>query len=141
MTTFEERFAERRHGTMLELVGLRFVEVNERHALLEMPFRSDLAQFTGVFHAGALLTLADTAATAACLHAIDPTGADGSAPFPLAVQVSANLIRNTGAGIVTAESVLLHRGRTTMVAETKVRDDQGRVLVAVTSTHMVLPGR
>ncbi|MGH2585806.1 MAG: PaaI family thioesterase, partial [Dehalococcoidia bacterium] len=56
----------------------------------------------------------------------------------LAIQLSANLIRNTGSGTATAEAKLVHRGRTTMVAETTVRDDQGRTLVIVTTTHIVL---
>jgi uncharacterized protein (TIGR00369 family) len=125
---------------MLEHVGLRIVEVDDRHAVATMDFRPELAQPTGVFHAGALLTLADSTATLACMHAVDPGGADGEAPFPLAVQISINLIRNTGEGTVTAEAVLRHRGRTMLVAETTVRDEQGRDLAVVVSTHLVLGG-
>ena len=59
--------------------------------------------------------------------------------FPLAIQLSANLVRNTGEGKVTAEARLTHRGRTTMVVGTTVRDARGRTLVVCTTTHVVLP--
>lgn len=134
----EETVREQARGTMLETIGYRLLEVNEQHALAEMDFRPALAQFTGLFHAGALLALADSTATAACMYAVDPEGGFDPATFPLAIQISANLIRNTGEGAAVAEARLIHRGRTTMVAETVVRDRRGRMLAAVTSTHLVL---
>jgi 1,4-dihydroxy-2-naphthoyl-CoA hydrolase len=140
MPGLAENVARRAKGTMLDHVGLRIVEVNDQHAVSTMDFRPELSQPTGLFHAGALLTLADSTATLACMQAVDPSGSDGAAPFPLAVQISMNLIRNTGAGSVTAESVLRHRGRTMLVAETTLRDDRGRDLAIVISTHLVLAG-
>jgi 1,4-dihydroxy-2-naphthoyl-CoA hydrolase len=133
MSDIIDAIARRAMGTMLDTVGFRLVELNAEHAVAEMGFRPDLAQLTGLFHAGALLALADSTATSLCISAADPEGTFDPSRFPLAVQLSANLIRNTGAGTVTAEARLLHKGRTTMV-----RDGQGRLLVAVTSTHLVL---
>lgn len=141
MSDFLEVLRRRARGTMLETADITFHSVTDGRALASMPFRSALAQLTGRFHAGALLTLADSAATAACMHAVDPTGGDPGAAFPLAVQISANVIGNVGAGTVTAEANLVHRGRTTMVAQTTVRDEQGRLLLLVTSTHLVLGAR
>lgn len=123
---------------MQETMGIRLVEATDEHTVMEMPFRPAVAQLTGLFHTGSLLTLADGTATVACLYALDPTGAQADTPFPLAVQVSANLIRNTGSGTVRAEAKLIHRGRTTMVVETAVRDEQDRLLVLATTTHLVL---
>lgn len=141
MPDFLEGLRRRARGTMLEMAGIAFHTVADGHAVASMSFRPELAQLTGRFHAGALLTLADSAATAACMEAVDPTGADPRASFPLAVQISANLIGNVGAGTVTAEANLVHRGRTTMVVETTVRDEQGRLLLLMTSTHLVLGPR
>lgn len=140
MSTLAEEIRRRAVGTMLETVGLRLLEVNEQRALAEMEFQPGLAQLTGVFHTGALLTLADSAATAVSMHAVDPAGAVDATAFPLAIQLSANLIRNVGAGKVTAEARPLHRGRTTLVVETTLRDEQGRLLAVVTTTHLVLSG-
>ena len=133
-----ETMRRRGRGTMLETIDYRVIEANDEHVLAEMAFRPELAQLTGLFHTGALLTLADTAATTACLHALDPSGSFEPGRFPLAVQLSANLIRNTGSGTATAEAKLVHRGRTTLVVQTTVRDDQARTLAIVTTTHLVL---
>ena len=140
MAAILEALARAAQGTMLEAAGLRFVEVNEQHALAEMAFRPELAQLTGLFHTGALVTLADSTATAACMYAVDPSGAFDPSTFPLAIQMSANMIRNTNAGTVTAEATMRHRGRTTMVVETTVRDERGRALLILTTTHLVLSG-
>lgn len=140
MSALFDAIARRRVGTMLDTIGLRLVELNEEHAVAEMAFKPGLDQLTGLFHTGALLTLADSAATSACLYATDPEGTMDPARFPLAIQLSANLIRNTTGGTVTAEARLVHRGRTTMVAETAVRDAEGRLLLLLTSTHLILAG-
>jgi uncharacterized protein (TIGR00369 family) len=43
------------------------------------------------------------------------------------------------AGIVRAESTPLHRGKTTMVWQTRVTDESGRLLSLTIQTQMVLP--
>src|SRR5262245_65591731 len=81
---------ERIRGTFIELIGLRMIEVTSERAVAEMPFIPQLQQLTSVFHAEALLTLADTTATFACMYWSRGT-IDGSAePFPLTFQLSPN---------------------------------------------------
>jgi uncharacterized protein (TIGR00369 family) len=137
MTDIADKINARGRGTMADTVGMRFVEISAERVVAEMEFRPELGQPTGVFHAGALLTLADTVATAACVQVVSPGDIDPTR-FPLTVQLSANLIRNTNHGMVTAEARLIHQGRTTLVAQTEVRDQDGRLLVAVTTTHLAL---
>jgi len=127
-------------STMMATIGYRLVDVNDERALAEMPFRDEVAQLTGLFHTGALLALADSCATALCMHQVDPTGAVDPSRFPFAIQLSANLVRNSGRGTAAAEARWVHKGRTTQVVETSVRDSDGRLLVAVTTTHVVLGG-
>jgi 1,4-dihydroxy-2-naphthoyl-CoA hydrolase len=138
MSDFIDKLQELTRGTMMETIGYQVREITDEHVVAEMTFKPELAQLTGLFHTGALLTLADTAATRMCVHAVSPDADLDPATFPLAIQLSANLIRNTGSGTATAEARLVHRGRTTMVAETTVRDEQGRTLVIVVTTHIVL---
>jgi uncharacterized protein (TIGR00369 family) len=59
-------------------------------------------------------------------------------PFPLAVQVSSSLLRNTDHGKVIAESRVVHAGRTMMVCEGEVKDEADRLLCTVTTTHLVV---
>jgi uncharacterized protein (TIGR00369 family) len=127
---------ERIRGTFIELIGLKILEVNSERAVTEMPFAPQLLQLTGVFHAGALLTLADTTATLASMYWSSGT-LDGSAEqFPFTIQLSTNLLRNTNHGTVRAEATPVHRGRTTMVVETRLTDTDGRLLIVMTTTHL-----
>ena len=82
-----------------------------------LDFEPRLTQPTGLFHAGAIIALADETATAAAMEEINPTGAFRPELFPLTLQMSANVIRNTNQGALVAEAQTLHRGRTTMPAD------------------------
>jgi uncharacterized protein (TIGR00369 family) len=132
------RLNERAKGTNVEARGTHFVEVSAERALAELAFRPDLAQLTGLFHGGVILSLADETATACSLAHVMPDGTWDPTKFPLTIQLSANLIRNTNTGKLIAEAVPLHRGRTSMVMQTTVRDEQGRVIALVTATLLVL---
>jgi 1,4-dihydroxy-2-naphthoyl-CoA hydrolase len=129
------RWQEAFRGTMMELVGFTIVSASKQLVIAELPFRADLRQVTGVFHAGALLTLADSAATAlANLHSQASSDEFDPARFPLTVQLNANFIRNSETSKLVAEAVPVHMGRRTMVVRTDVRDAGGRLLATVTNT-------
>ena len=136
--TAAERLNERAKGTNIEVRGTRFLEVSGARAVAELAFRPDLTQLTGLFHGGVIVSLADETATACSMHAVMPDGTWDPGKFPLTIQLSANLIRNTNAGKLIAEAVPLHKGRTSMVIQTTVRDDDGRVIAVVTATQLVL---
>jgi 1,4-dihydroxy-2-naphthoyl-CoA hydrolase len=133
-----ERLNERAKGTNVEARGTRFLEVSAERTVAELAFRPDLAQLTGLFHGGVILSLADETATACSVASVMPDGAWDPAKFPLTIQLSANLIRNTNTGKLIAEAVPLHRGRTSMVMQTTVRDEQGRVMALITATLLIL---
>jgi 1,4-dihydroxy-2-naphthoyl-CoA hydrolase len=133
-----ERLNERAKGTNVEARGTHFLEVSAERAVAELAFRPDLAQLTGLFHGGVILSLADETATACSVASVMPDGAWDPAKFPLTIQLSANLIRNTNTGKLIAEAVPLHRGRTSMVMQTTVRDEQGRMMAVITATLLVL---
>jgi len=126
-------------GNIILALGLRPVEESDERVVMEMPMSANVRQGTGVFAAGALMQLADVAATIVCQRSSGSTPEDPK-PFPLSVQISVNLLRNTDRGKAIAESRIVHRGRTMTVVESKVHDDAGRLLCIVTSTH-VAPGR
>jgi 1,4-dihydroxy-2-naphthoyl-CoA hydrolase len=127
---------ERIRGTFIELIGLRLIEVTSERAVAEMPFTPQLQQITGVLHAGALLTLADTTATFGSMYWSSGTLDGSAAQFPFTIQLSTNFLRNTNQGIVRAEAMPVHRGRTTMVVETRLSDADRRLLIVVTTTHL-----
>jgi uncharacterized protein (TIGR00369 family) len=126
------------HGNVILALGIRPTALDGERAVLEMPMSRNVRQGTGVFAAGALMQLADVGATSLIQHASGST-AENPQPFPLSVQISVNLLRNTDHGKATSESRFVQRGRTLTVVEPRVRDDEGRLLCIVTSTHVAVP--
>ena len=130
-------FNRRGAGTMIAAHGSRFIEVSTDRAVVELRFKPELTQLTGLFHAGAIISLADEACTAlASAHAMKDGGWDPG-KFPLTIQLSANLIRNTTHGTLIAEALPIHKGRTTVVVQSTVKDEHGRLLATVTATQIV----
>jgi uncharacterized protein (TIGR00369 family) len=135
-----KRGLEESGGNIILALGLRPLEEGPERVVMEMPYGPNVRQGTGVFAAGALIQLADVAATVVCFRSLDPTGERRDLPFPLSVQISANLLRNTDTGKATATARIVHKGRTMMVVESDVRDDRDRLLAVVTTTHLVAYG-
>ncbi len=120
-------------------LGIEAISASDSHVEMAIPLRPEIAQATGLFSAGALIQLADVAATMLCIRTVqrrDP-GAGKGTFFPLAVQMNAHLVGNTNEGRAVARSTLISAGRTVMVAQTPVRDEQGRDLILLTSTHII----
>jgi 1,4-dihydroxy-2-naphthoyl-CoA hydrolase len=131
---FAAKFNEWKRGTMIEAHGTHFVTAGQGRAVAQLDFKSALTQLTGLFHAGAIIALADETATAAAMWETNPTGELRPELFPLTLQLSVNLLRNTNHGTLTAEALVVHRGRTTIVVEVKVTDAQSRLIAALVAT-------
>ncbi len=95
--------------------------------------REELGNRNGVLHGGALMALADnlggTAATANLKDGQSTTTIESKTNFFAAIPVGS---------IAKAECTPLHRGRTTMVWQTKVMREDGRLAAIVTQTQLVL---
>jgi uncharacterized protein (TIGR00369 family) len=126
-------------GNVIAALGLRPVSSSPERVVMEMPMGPNVRQGTGVFAAGPLMQLADVGATILFQEAFGTP--EQSAPFPLSIQISMNLIRNTDHGKAMSESRFLHKGRRMSVIESRVTDDDGRLLCTVTSTHMPFEAR
>ena len=147
MAEFDDTWHEEWYGRMEEGGGniiaamrMRMVQASAELVVMEMPMSGNVRQGTGVFAAGALMQLADVAATMVCQRAAGSTP-DDPKPFPLSIQISMNLLRNTDHGKAITDSRAIHRGRTMTVVESKVHDEEGRLLCIVTSTHVAPGGR
>ena len=86
----------------------------------------------GVLHGGYLVALADSAA--ATLAFLDlPEGAATST-----IEAKTNFIAAVREGTVTARAELVHKGRTTIVVQTDVTDESGRLVSRTLQTQAVL---
>lgn len=117
------------------LMGVRLRELAQERVLAEMTVRPDLCTTGGILHGGAVMAFADTlGAIGTVLNLAEgkrTTTTDSSTKFIAGVKV------NT---VVTGESVALHRGRTTMVWQTSIRNAEGRLCAVVTQTQLVMDG-
>ncbi|MBI4640217.1 MAG: PaaI family thioesterase [Candidatus Tectomicrobia bacterium] len=136
-TAFAARLNEWKRGTMIEYHGTQFITAGQGRAVARLDFKPELTQLTGLFHAGAIIALADETATVAAMWETNPTGEFKPELFPLTLQLSTNLIRNTNHGTLTAEAQVIHRGRTTIVVEVKVTDDRPRLIATLVATLLV----
>jgi uncharacterized protein (TIGR00369 family) len=133
---FLKRLAGWARGTMIESHGTRFVSVGSGRAVAQLDFKPALAQLTGRFHAGAIVAFADETATCAAMWETNPSGELRPELFPLTLQLSVNLIRNADHGTLTAEAQIVHRGRTTVVVDVEVFDEQRRLVAKLAATQL-----
>lgn len=125
----------RHRGTGISItLGIEPVSASDEHVEMALPFRPEIGQSKGVFAAGGLLQLADSAATVLCRRVLAAREVEG---FPFLVQLNAHLVANAEDGRALARATMVSAGRTLMVVSTTVRDERGRDLVLVTSTHAV----
>lgn len=123
---------ERHRGFLPGLLGIRFVEATRDRVVAELAIRDELRTPGGVLHGGAIMALADTAgATATVLNL--PPGA-----WTTTLESKTNFFAAGREGTVRAETLPLHRGRRTMVWQTRVTDAAGRLLALTIQTQMVL---
>lgn len=115
------------------LLGLEVTTATSDEVVATLSWREELCTAGGVLHGGALMGLADTAG-AILAHLNLPPGASGTTTISSASQFT----RALRSGTARAVSHLLHRGRTTIVVETDVRDETGTLLARVTQTQAIL---
>jgi uncharacterized protein (TIGR00369 family) len=115
------------------LLGIRYVEAAPERVTAELDVRDDLCTSMSVGHGGALMAFADTlGAVATAINLPDGAGTT-------TLESKTNFFAPARAGTtITGECTPLHRGRRTMVWQTRITNADGRLLALVTQTQMVL---
>ena len=116
------------------LMGIDLVEATTEKIVATMLVRPDLCTAGNVCHGGAFMAFADTIGAVGTVMNLPPgtrtTTIESKTNFLGAAPVNTR---------VTAESTPLHRGKTTMVWQTMIRSEAGKLCAVVTQTQMVLP--
>ncbi len=116
-----------------KLLGIRFLSATAECVTAEMKVREDMCTRPAVLHGGALMALADT--LGGCATSLNLR--DGASTTTL--ESKTNFLAPAAVGTtVRAECVAIHRGRRTMVWQTRVTSEAGKLLAIVTQTQMVL---
>jgi len=117
-------------------LGIRTDEHTPDHVVLSLDWAPSLCTTNGVLHGGVIMALADSAGGACALLNL-PQDAAGTTT----IESKTNFLGAVRSGAVTATSTPLHRGGTTIVVETIVRDAAGKLIAKVTQTQLVLRKR
>lgn len=118
------------------LMGVRLTEVSPERIVAELVVRPDLCTSGGILHGGACMAFADT------LGALGTVVNLPDGKMTTTTDSSTKFIAGAKAGTtVQGESIALHRGRTTMVWQTRITNADGRLCSVVTQTQLVLDAR
>ena len=116
-----------------EFLGIKITHVSPERVTAELQARDELNNRFGILHGGAIMGLADnlggTATTANLKPGQSTTTIESKTNFFAAVPIG---------DVAYAECTPLHRGRTTMVWQTRITRRDGRLCAIVTQTQMVL---
>ena len=124
--------------TIMGLIGARLSRVEPGEVEIELPFRADLCQQHGFFHAGVTSTIADSAA-----------GYAGYSLFPvdssvLTVEFKINLLAPADGERLRAVGRVVKPGRTLTVTEAEVfvlKEGREKPCARLSQTLMCLDGR
>ena len=116
-----------------KVLGVEFVAAAPDRIVAELTVREDLCTRPAVLHGGAVMAFADTLGGVGTMLNL-PEGAGTTT-----IESKTNFIAAAPAGSrVRAEATPLHRGRRTMVWQTRISNAEGRLLALVTQTQLVL---
>ena len=121
-----------RLGGFPRLMGIRFVEASLDRLVAELEVRPELMTGGDRVHGGTLMAFADTVGAVATVINLPP----GAGTTTL--ESKTNFLAAGRDGILRAEATPLHKGRTTMVWQTRVTDGTGRLISLTTQTQIVL---
>ena len=117
-----------------KLLGLELVTVTPERVEALLPVREELCTRPAVLHGGAVMALADT------LGAIATVANLAEGTTTTTIESKTNFFAAIPVGdTARAECTPLHRGRTTMVWQTRVTRGDGRLAALVIQTQLVLP--
>jgi 1,4-dihydroxy-2-naphthoyl-CoA hydrolase len=121
-------------NTLIELLGIEATELSPDRVVMKMPVDSRHHQPFGILHGGASVVLAETAASYGAYLNCDP-----EKEYVVGLEINANHVRSKRDGTVTAEATPLHKGRSTMVWDIRIRDEEGRLICVSRCTMAVVP--
>jgi len=117
------------------LMGVQLVEATAEKVIATLLIRPDLCTTGYSVHGGALMAFADTLGAVATFMNL-PQGARTTT-----IESKTNFVGAAAMGTtVTGECTAFHRGRTTMVWQTLIKSESGKLCAVVSQTQLVIAG-
>jgi len=116
-----------------DYLGIKLTHISKEKVTGELSVRPELATMPDIIHGGAIMSFADNIGAVATVANLPPgastTTIESKTNFFAAIPVG---------DTARAECTPLHRGRTTMVWQTRITRNDGRLCAMVTQTQLVL---
>ena len=116
-----------------EFIGMKITHVSPERVTAELVVREELNNRFGAMHGGAVMALADNLGGTATFANLPEGGRTAT------IESKTNFFAPIPVGdTARAECTPLHRGRTTMVWQTRITRNDGRLCALVTQTQIVI---
>ncbi|WP_396954504.1 hotdog fold thioesterase [Neobacillus sp.] len=120
-------------NTLIEALGIEITHLGEGKVVATMPVDGRTRQPFGLLHGGASVALAETVASIGAYELVDK-----ETEAVAGLEINANHVRPKTEGVVTAIGTVLHQGKTTMVWDIKITDEQDRLICVARCTMAVM---
>jgi len=121
---------------LARLLGIEVVTATSEHVVGEMTVTEQLCTRPAVMHGGAVMAFADTLGALGTIANLSPgdrtVTIESKTNFVAAAPLGARLV---------GESTPVHRGRTTMIWQTRIATEHGKLIALTTQTQLVIAGR
>lgn len=115
------------------LLGIDFVSATPDKIVAELTVRDELCTRPAVLHGGAIMAFADTLGAAGTIVNL-PDGAGTTT-----IESKTNFLAPAPLGTrLVGEAAPVHRGKRTMVWQTRIATAEGRLVALVTQTQLIL---
>jgi 1,4-dihydroxy-2-naphthoyl-CoA hydrolase len=128
-----EILAERGKNTLIEHVGIEFIEIGADYLVARMPVDNRTRQPIGIMHGGASCVLAETVGSTAANCAVDQNKF-----YCVGLDINTNHIRSIREGFVIGTAKPFHLGRTTQVWSIEILNEQKKLISVNRLTMAVL---
>lgn len=116
-----------------KLLGVEVVSASPERIVGELTVRDDLCTRPAVLHGGAIMAFGDTLGAIGTVINL-PEGAGTTT-----IESKTNFVTPAPAGTrVIGEATPVHRGKRTMIWQTRITTPEGRLVALVTQTQLVL---
>jgi uncharacterized protein (TIGR00369 family) len=113
-------------------LGIEFVTVEKDRVVATLKIRPELMTITEVVHGGTLMAFADTIGAAGTAANLAPGQNTAT------IESKTNFFAACRSGVLRAEATPLHKGKRTHVWQTRITDENGKLLSLTTQTQMIL---
>jgi uncharacterized protein (TIGR00369 family) len=115
------------------LLGVEFVSAAPERVVAEMTVREELCTRPPVLHGGAIMAFADTLGAVGTILNL-PEGKGTTT-----IESKTNFVAPAPLGTrIAGEATPVHRGRRTMIWQTRITTSEGRLVALVSQTQLVL---